>query len=147
MADFSLNTLNFSKISAPSAPKMWRFMSRTYGVLCPKESPPLKSGSPPQISLCSIAIFQDNFFYAINLWTIFSRVCFKLVSNAIPFGAKFFLLFFPSYSFFGSLFSKLFYRMYLSQIYFDTYFSGNTLFVGTIFSKQFSGVIFLQLFL
>ena len=50
MADFSLKTLNFSKFSAPSAPKMWSFMSRKCGVLCPKGSPPLSRG-PPQINL------------------------------------------------------------------------------------------------
>ena len=44
---FSLKILDFSKFSAPSAPKIWSFMSQKFGVLCPKGSPPGR-GVPPQ---------------------------------------------------------------------------------------------------
>ena len=39
LADFSLKTLNFFKFSAPSAGKIWSFMSQKFGVLCSKGSP------------------------------------------------------------------------------------------------------------
>ena len=46
---FSLKILDFSKFSAPSAPKIWSFMSQRLGVLCPK-GPPLSGGSPQKYS-------------------------------------------------------------------------------------------------
>merc|ERR1711873_208957 len=56
----SLKILNFSKFSAPSAPKIWSFMSQKFGVLCPKGSPPGRGVPPKKYS--DLYSSQDELF-------------------------------------------------------------------------------------